>query len=109
VLAEQRYQDSLIIKEELGNRAGIASSTSQLGVLHTVRGNPAEAVAYNLTALLIRADIGSPDVRNDLHWLARQQRGIGDDAFRRILDTRLDPDAVTVVLDLIARAAPDDE
>jgi hypothetical protein len=72
-------------------------------------GDPATAIPYNLTALSIRADIGSPDGRIDLHWLARQQRDIGADAFRQILDTHLDPDTVTVVLDRIARVALDDE
>jgi tetratricopeptide (TPR) repeat protein len=107
--AEQRYQDSLTIAEERGDRADIASSTSQLGALHTERGDPVEAVAYNLTALSIRYDIGSPDVSVDLYWLARQQREIGEDAFRQILDAHLDPDTVMVVLDLIAQVAPDDE
>jgi hypothetical protein len=109
VQAEQRYQASLTIKEELGDRAGIATSTSELGVLHTERGDPTQGVAYNLAALSIRADIGSPEVSIDLYWLARQQRDIGEDAFRQILDSHLDPDNVTVVLDLIAQVAPDDE
>ncbi|MDQ3273591.1 MAG: tetratricopeptide repeat protein [Actinomycetota bacterium] len=42
--AEQRYHDSLTINEELGNRAGIASTTSQLGVLRTEQGRPGEGV-----------------------------------------------------------------
>jgi Tetratricopeptide repeat len=109
VQAEQRYQAALTIAEELGDRDGIARSTSQMGVLHTERGDPAEAVVYNLTALSIRADIDSPDVSIDLYWLARQQRDIGEDTFRLILDSHLDPDSVTVVLDLIARVTLDDE
>jgi hypothetical protein len=62
-----------------------------------------------LAALSIRAGIGSPDVSIDLYWLPRQQRDIGEDAFRQILDSHLDPDSVTVVLDLIARVTLDDE
>jgi Tetratricopeptide repeat len=49
--AEQRYQASLAIVEELGDRAGIASTTSQLGVLRTVQGRPAEGVRHNVSAL----------------------------------------------------------
>ncbi|MGH3934224.1 MAG: AAA family ATPase, partial [Pseudonocardiaceae bacterium] len=36
--AEQRYQASLTINEELGNRAGIATSYHQLGILRTEQG-----------------------------------------------------------------------
>ncbi|WP_369077315.1 tetratricopeptide repeat protein, partial [Paractinoplanes hotanensis] len=36
--AERRYQQSLTIKEELGNRAGMANSYHQLGMLAQDRG-----------------------------------------------------------------------
>ncbi|MEU4522939.1 CHAT domain-containing protein, partial [Amycolatopsis sp. NPDC024027] len=41
--AERRYTDSLTVKEELGDRAGMASSYHQLGILAQARGDYAEA------------------------------------------------------------------
>ena len=46
--AEQRYQASLAIREELGNRFGTASTLSQLGILRTDQGRHADAVGYQV-------------------------------------------------------------
>ena len=63
--AEQRYQAALTIDEELGNRAGIASTTSQLGVLRTEQGRAADGIPYNISALAIRLDLESPEVSTE--------------------------------------------
>ncbi|MGI9001649.1 MAG: tetratricopeptide repeat protein, partial [Pseudonocardia sp.] len=105
--AEQRYHASLTINEELGNRAGIASTTSQLGVLHTEQDRAIEAVPYNLTALLIRIDIDSPEARTDLYWLGEQRRALGEETFSRLLHDHLDAENAAALL--VALDNPPDE
>ena len=105
--AEQRCHASLTIREELGNRAGIASTTSQLGVLHTEQDRAIEAVPYNLTALLIRIDIDSPEARTDLYWLGEQRRALGEETFSRLLHDHLDAENAAALL--VALDNPPDE
>ena len=42
-LARRRYEESLAIERELGNRAGIATTLGQLAILEKAEGNEAEA------------------------------------------------------------------
>ncbi|MEV6695383.1 hypothetical protein AB0M35_28345, partial [Micromonospora sp. NPDC051196] len=78
------------IKEELGNRAGMASSISQLGTLRTETGDFAEAVAFHCQALAIRLGIGVPQAGFDIARLRDLRAKLGDHRFS---------DAVTTILD----------
>jgi hypothetical protein len=99
--AERRYQAALTTAEERGDRAGIARVTSQLGIFHTVQGRPAEGVRYNLGALVLRLEIGSPDASTDMFWLAKQRQETGVEAFTQILGELLDADSVKFVIDAL--------
>jgi tetratricopeptide (TPR) repeat protein len=96
------YRKALEIFEELGNRAEMAASLSQLGVLATERGDPGAGVPLNLRSLAIRLEIGVPEVRIDLHWLGRQRELLCEERFREILDEHLDDPARDRVLELMA-------
>jgi tetratricopeptide (TPR) repeat protein len=102
-LAEQRYQASLAIEEELGNRASIATTTSQLGALRTQQSRPVEGIPYNIRALAIRLELESPEVSNDIFWLSRQRREVGEENFTEILSKLLDVDGVRWVIDALNR------
>lgn len=52
--AEQRYQAALTINEELGNRAGIAATTSNLGGLRTEQGRPDQPKEFPTTSAPLR-------------------------------------------------------
>jgi tetratricopeptide (TPR) repeat protein len=56
--AEQRYQDSLAIKQEIGDRAGTATSYGQLGTLAARRGDYATAEERHRAALAIFEETG---------------------------------------------------
>jgi tetratricopeptide (TPR) repeat protein len=47
------YRRALALEEELGDRAGMARSYGQIGVLFTTHGTPDAAVSWNLQSLLI--------------------------------------------------------
>jgi len=98
------YLESLQISEELGNRAGMAITLGQLGVLANERGQPAEAVPLNLRSLAIQLQIGSPEIRINLHWLRRQRELLGEERFGEILREHLDAEGVTAVLGMMEEA-----
>ncbi|MFF0154529.1 tetratricopeptide repeat protein, partial [Micromonospora sp. NPDC005203] len=56
--AERRYQQSLTIDEELGDRAGMSSSYHQLGMLAQFRGDYVEADRRYQQALTIKEELG---------------------------------------------------
>src|SRR5262249_50886719 len=93
------------IEEELGNRAGIAGSFSQIGVFLTRRGAAEEAVAWNLRSLAIRLELRVPQVRIDLHWLGRQRELVGEDRFLELVAQHGGEGAVATVLGLLEQAA----
>lgn len=95
------YRQALEINEGLGNRAGMASTISQIGVLFTERGEPASAVQHNLRSLALRAALGVPEVRIDLHWLRRQRELLGTERFEVIVRKHASDDDVRTVLRLL--------
>lgn len=95
------YRKSLAIEEELGNRAGIAISLSQIGVLLTETGRPEDAVPWNLRSLALRMKIGIPEVRIDLHWLGRQREALGEARLGEVLRQRLDEEGAGTVLGML--------
>ena len=97
------YNKSLAIREQLGNRAGMASTISNIGALHTERGRAAEAVPLTLRSLTLRLEIGSPEARIDLYWLSRQRSMLGADAFRALAATHVDAESLTNLLAILDR------
>ena len=79
----------------------MAATISQLGVLATERGNPEEAVPFNLRSLAIRLQIGSPQARTDIHWLNRQRELLGEERFGEILREHVSEEDAGKVLDLM--------
>ncbi len=57
--AEQRYHDSLTINEELGNRAGIATTYHQLGIIAQLRGDYPQAEQRYHDSLTINEELGN--------------------------------------------------
>jgi tetratricopeptide (TPR) repeat protein len=99
--ALQWYRKSLEIKEALGKRARVASTISQIGVMYTERGAVDEAVPFNLQSLALRLEIGSPEVRRDLHWLTRQREALGAEWFEQVLKEHLDEESAAAVLKML--------
>jgi tetratricopeptide (TPR) repeat protein len=95
------YRKSLRIKEELGNRAGMAISLSQMGVLFAERGAPEEAVPLNLRSLGLRLELRVPQVRIDLHWLGRQRADLGEDRFRELVAESVGEESLESVLGML--------
>ncbi|NIA12119.1 MAG: tetratricopeptide repeat protein, partial [Nitrospiraceae bacterium] len=56
--AVTRYQESLKIAEELGDRSGIASTLHQLGTIHQTQGRYDEAVTMYQESLRIEEELG---------------------------------------------------
>src|SRR5262245_41748716 len=98
------YRRSLAIKEELGNRAGMAISMSQTGILLTETGRPADGVAYNLRALLLSLDMQLPQARIDIRWLGRQQARLGQEPFLELTRHHLDDDSLAALLQILSQS-----
>src|SRR2546427_5927043 len=76
--AVRLYQRALDTKERLGDRAGMAASCSQLGILEKERGGSATAaVTWHVKALAIRLRLGVPQAEIDLRRLAARRRELG--------------------------------
>ncbi|MFF5495789.1 tetratricopeptide repeat protein [Streptomyces aquilus] len=76
--AEERYRASLTIDEELGDRAGIATSYHQLGMIAHQRGDYRQAEERYRTALTISEELGDrAGIATSYHQLGMiaQQRG----------------------------------
>jgi tetratricopeptide (TPR) repeat protein len=76
--AEERYRASLTIKEELGNRSGIATSYHQLGIIAQLRGDYAQAEERYRASLTILEELGDRSgIATSYHQLGRiaQERG----------------------------------
>ncbi|MDR7277190.1 tetratricopeptide repeat protein [Catenuloplanes atrovinosus] len=84
--AERRYQQSLTIDEELGNRADMATSYHQLGILAQDRGDYPEAERRYQQSLTIKEELGNrAGAATSYHQLGilAQDRGDYPEAERR--------------------------
>ena len=70
-------------------------------MLFTTRGTPDATVAWNLRSLLIRAELRSPEIRIDLHWLTQQRQMLGETRFLGILHEQLSEDDAQALLRLL--------
>jgi hypothetical protein len=94
--AEQCYQASLAIEEELANRVGIASTLSPARSPVHRPGSAADAISHQIQSLAIRTEISSPDSTIDVPMLRKQRAVLGDQQFQRILRTLIEDDAADV-------------
>ena len=83
--ARQFYQESLRIEEELGNRAGVATSLGQLGRLAELEGNYRVAVRLWVVALATFEELHSPNRNIVLGWFARLREQLGEERFEQLL------------------------
>ncbi|MCX5557409.1 tetratricopeptide repeat protein [Streptomyces sp. NBC_00038] len=84
--AEKRYRASLAIKEELGNRSGIASSYHQLGIIAQERGDYQQAEKRYRASLAILEELGNRSgIASSYHQLGiiAQERGDYQQAEKR--------------------------
>ena len=79
------YRKSLAILEELGNRAGMASSYGQIASLLTSTGKVEEAIPLTLECLMIFAALKAPQVGIAVRQLANQEEILGTEAFRLVV------------------------
>ncbi len=81
--ALERYRKALAIQEELGNRAGMASSYGQLGIVAEERGSYDDALDWYRKSLAIFEELGNrAGMANSYHLLGivAQKRGAYEDA-----------------------------
>jgi hypothetical protein len=81
----------------------MASTITELGILSTEIGAPAEGVKWNLCSLGIHLKLGSPRVWIDIEWLVRQRELLGSEHFERIVREQFDKESANAVLDLLDR------
>jgi len=79
--ALQQYEQSLKIKEELGDRAGVAQSLHQVGMICQIQNKHAEAFENYMAALAIFAQIGSPNGKIALNSLIKLRDAWGAENF----------------------------
>ena len=95
------YHKSLVILEQLRDRAGMATSLSQIGLLHIEQVQAEEAVPYTLQSLAIRLELQVPQAVNNLRALGQERGILGHERFAKVLREHLDPDDVTNVMNLL--------
>ena len=86
VKAREKYQQSLKLERELGDRRGIAITHGQLGRLAEAEKDDKTAVRNYVIAFSVFEELKSPDrdlARSDL---ARMQKRLGEEEFRRLYD-----------------------
>jgi tetratricopeptide (TPR) repeat protein len=80
--AQAKYEQSLAIEVELGNRSGIATSLHQLGMIHQKQGNLEEAQAKYEQSLATFAELGAKrEIASSLHQLGmihQKQGNLGE-------------------------------
>ena len=77
--ALHEFKKSLKIEEEIGNRAGVATSLHQIGVIHQQRGDYAEALRQYEESLKIKEEIGNrAGVAGSLHNIGAIHQDRGD-------------------------------
>ncbi len=81
----QRYEQALQIAQELGDRAGVATSLHQLGRLFEEEGAYEPAVRHVAQAFVILAQLGSPDREIAGRTLARLREKMGEATFEAAL------------------------
>ena len=81
--ADDWYRKALTIKEDLGNRPGMANSYYQLGLLAEARGRPSEALAWTVRCVALFDEFPHPATGPGPQHLARLTAGLGVDTLER--------------------------
>jgi hypothetical protein len=92
---------SLEINEALGNRADMANTHGQLGILLTETGKVEAAVGFTLASLLFHQRVGALRASVSLYWLARQQNLLGETQFRTLVRRYLAEEDTQTLLRLL--------
>jgi tetratricopeptide (TPR) repeat protein len=96
------YQKALDINEALGNRAGMAVTLSNVGILYTRRKTPEEGIPLNLASLLTNLELQRPEyVRTNLYWLNRQRALLGKEPFLSIVQKQLNEDDTQALIQIL--------
>jgi hypothetical protein len=77
---------------------------SQLGVLRTAQGQPAEAIRWHVHALSIRLALQVPQAAIDLRALAELRNRVGEAAFLDAVRAGLDEESSNNLLALLEQA-----
>jgi hypothetical protein len=81
--AEDWYRQSLTIRQELGNRPGMATSFGQLGLLSEQRGRQADALAWTVRCVALFEEFPHPATGPGPGHLARLTAALGIEALER--------------------------
>lgn len=76
--------------ERLGDLAGTATGTSQMGVLLAAQGRPAHAIVWHVRALAIRQELGVPQAWIDVRALKVLRAELGTEQFVAAIGNQLD-------------------
>jgi tetratricopeptide (TPR) repeat protein len=110
--AERRYQQSLTIDERLGNQAGMATSWSQLGILHSAAHQYADAIAWHIRALFTRARLQVPQMVIDARALVGIRTQIWNQSFVEMATNIIDDSELAelqTLLDTVQTASSGNE
>ena len=83
--AQAKYEQSLAIDVELGDRSGFAISVFQLGQIHEEQGSYHEALEKYLTCLSFEEELGVPGAHMTRQTIARLREEMGEEAFAAAL------------------------
>jgi hypothetical protein len=104
--AEDWYHRSLTIKEELGNRPGMASSYGQLGLLAEQRGRPREALTWTVRCVALFDEFPHPSTGPGPQILARLTTRLGIDTLEQCWQQVTGSPLPHAVRDYIQRKEP---
>ncbi|MCP2269285.1 tetratricopeptide repeat protein, partial [Actinokineospora diospyrosa] len=82
--AERWYQQSLTIKENLGDRPGMARSYAQFGLLAEKRGNERQAMNWALRCIVLFPDFPHPYSGSAPSQLARLTHKLGESVLEHL-------------------------
>ena len=86
------YQRSLKIEEEIGNRAGLALSLGQMGLLYEEMDQPLQAIPLVVQAFLMFVGMNMPEDRMAFSALQRLRNQAGEQAFAQAVQAMGLPD-----------------
>jgi tetratricopeptide (TPR) repeat protein len=84
--AIEKYNLSLKINEELGNKSGIASNLHQLGTIYEAKREYKRALKNYVIALRIFKLLRSPYVSPVVKWINRIREKLGEETFKKYSD-----------------------
>jgi hypothetical protein len=100
--ALEHYKRSLAIAEEHNYLGGIARASEAIGILYTEIQEADNAVSFTLRSLAVHRKMEATGVEarvnNDLRWLTRQRRLLGESRFLELLHDSLDESSVQDLL-----------